>query len=156
MVLSSFYSWEKLIFQCHSPLVKYWCIGMLADPSYNPRVSIFHKLGMRLNIQFTNRIFKRNKMNNEQYYTANISHNDNSQSDTYSQVTIKMISEVENLWTSPACQSEKVKQVSLKHKEKPQATGYPLEYIKSHKTQHEQTCTNLNMYQLHTAHINRE
>lgn len=35
---------------------------------------------------------------------------------TYSQVAVKMVSEVKNLCPSPACQSEEVKQVSLKQK----------------------------------------
>lgn len=38
--------------------------------------------------------------------------------ETYSQVTIKMIPKVKNLRSSPACQSEKVKQVSLQREKK--------------------------------------
>lgn len=45
----------------------------------------------------------------------------NARFKTYSQVTIKMVSEIKNLRTSPTGQSKKIKQVSLKKKIKTKA-----------------------------------
>lgn len=55
--------------------------------------------------------------------------------DTYSQITIQMVSEVQNLWPSPARQSEKVKQVSLQHGRKQQITGWDIE--RQNKLEHQ-------------------